>query len=84
MFELVRRKRDDLEPRGEEPSFFVALAVGLVYVFRTAAGARIMRELESAVRRYAADPAALWRLVQAHEREQRRQIIDTTVVTRET
>jgi hypothetical protein len=46
-----------------EPNPAVAFAVGLIYVFRTAAGARIMRELETAVRTYAADPQALWRLV---------------------
>ena len=46
----------------------VALAVGLIYVFRTAAGGHyIMRELEGAVRKYAADPQALWRLVRDGE-----------------
>jgi hypothetical protein len=73
MFGLIRRKRHDeaIEEEGahgalgrpEEPNPAVALAVGLIYVFRTSAGARIMRELEGAVRKYAADPHALWRLV---------------------
>lgn len=67
MLGLIRRRRsDDREhelARSDDPNPAVALAVGLIYVFRTAAGARIMRELETAVRKYAADPQALWRLV---------------------
>lgn len=63
----------------EEPNPAWALAVGLVYVFRTAPGLRIVKELERAVRRYAADPAALWRLVRDGE-----EVIDTTATpTRE-
>lgn len=66
-----------------EPNPAVAFAVGLIYVFRTAAGARIMKELETAVRTYAADPQALWRLVrdgEAAERPARESnVIDGTV-----
>jgi len=62
----------------EEPNPLVAFAVGLIYVFRTAAGARIMRELEGAVRKYSADPHALWRLVHKGEHGD---VIDTTVAT---
>ena len=89
MFGLIRRRRgddDDSLERGEraparadDPNPAVALAVGLIYVFRTAAGARIMRELESAVRRYAADPEALWRLVRQGDRVA--EVIDTTATT---
>ncbi len=78
-----RRDADDaLEARRhDEPNPAVAFAVGLIYVFRTAAGARIMRELEGAVRKYAADPQALWRLVRegGHDDEPRGDVIDTTV-----
>ena len=64
----------------DEPNPAVALAVGLIYVFRTAAGARIMRELETAVRKYSADPQALWRLVrQGGAPEPPAEVIDTTV-----
>ncbi|HZS35766.1 MAG TPA: hypothetical protein VFF06_03020 [Polyangia bacterium] len=56
-------KRAALARKDGEPGALWALAVGLVYVFRTRPGLRIMRELEQAVRKYAADPAALWRLV---------------------
>ena len=81
---LKRRHETDDEHalrRGDdEPNPAVALAVGLIYVFRTAAGARIMRELESAVRKYAADPHALWRLVRAGEAPgPPADVIDTTV-----
>jgi hypothetical protein len=87
MFGLIRRgrrdaaRRDDEEKlaRAEEPNPAVALAVGLIYVFRTSAGARMMRELEGAVRKYSADPQALWRLVR--EGEPRADVIDTTAVT---
>ena len=64
------RKIVSVRPRAElshrdtaEANPLWALAVGLVYVFRTAPGHRILRDLERAVRRYAADPAALFRLV---------------------
>ena len=88
MFGLIRRRREEDDrsveraeralERGDDPNPAVALAVGLIYVFRTAAGARIMRELEGAVRKYAADPQALWRLVRQGERGE---VIDTTAVT---
>ena len=73
----LRKRRDGDEEeslaRGpDEPNPAVALAVGLIYVFRTAAGGRIMRELEGAVRKYAADPQALWRLVRDGEGGQAR------------
>jgi hypothetical protein len=73
---------DALEARrDDEPNPAVAFAVGLIYVFRTNAGARIMRELEGAVRKYAADPQALWRLVRegGHDADARGEVIDTTV-----
>ncbi len=85
MFGLIRRRREarpdeekSLTP-ADEPNPAVALAVGLIYVFRTSAGARIMRELEGAVRKYSADPQALWRLVR--DGEERADVIDTTAVT---
>ena len=85
MLGLLRRARKGEESltSAEEPNPAVALAVGLIYVFRTAAGARMMRELETAVRRYALDPHGLWKLVREGERgagEERRDVIDTTVV----
>ena len=68
--------------RSDDPNPAVALAVGLIYVFRTAAGARIMRDLEAAVRKYSADPQALWRLVREGDRgAPPTDVIDTTVVT---
>jgi hypothetical protein len=81
MLGLLRRwRKDELAPvSAADPHPALALAVGLVYVFRTAAGARLMRELETAVRTYAADPQALWRLVREHEAAQD-QVIDTTLV----
>ena len=80
MLGLIRRRRDDETlQRQEDPNPAVALAVGLIYVFRTAAGARMMRELEGAVRKYAADPQALWRLVREGHRAERDDVIDTTV-----
>lgn len=82
MLGLIRRRRDDETlQRQEDPNPAVALAVGLIYVFRTAAGARMMRELEGAVRKYAADPQALWRLVREGPRGERHEVIDTTVAT---
>jgi hypothetical protein len=61
---LRHRTREENALTSEaEPNPAVAFAVGLIYVFRTAAGAKIIRELETAVRTYAADPQALWRLV---------------------
>jgi hypothetical protein len=86
MLGLIRRGRKEEESltSGEEPNPAVALAVGLLYVFRTAAGARMMRELETAVRKYAADPQALWKLVcegdRRREHDSTREVIDTTVV----
>ena len=91
MFGLIRRRRYDAEREGktalerqEEPNPAVALAVGLIWVFRTAAGARLMHELEGAVRKYAADPQALWRLVRDGEPPpERSDVIDTTVAAKE-
>ena len=82
---MKKRREETLERGQEEPNPAVALAVGLIYVFRTSAGARIMRELEGAVRKYAADPQALWRLVRQGEpgNQARGDVIDTTVATRE-
>ncbi|MCU1281490.1 MAG: hypothetical protein JWM53_5036 [bacterium] len=79
---LTRRKAKSLERTDEEPNPAVALAVGLIYVFRTSAGARLMRELEGAVRKYAADPQALWKLVRDGEAPpaERSDVIDTTAV----
>jgi len=88
MFGLIRRRRE-AEPEGDaslqradEPNPAVALAVGLIYVFRTSAGARLMRELKGAVRKYAADPQALWKLVREGEprADAPSDVIDTTVV----
>jgi hypothetical protein len=91
MLGLIRRGRRDAVAnapkdetqeslaRPDEPNPVVALAVGLIYVFRTSAGARLMRELEGAVRKYSADPQALWRLVR--DGEERADVIDTTAVT---
>jgi hypothetical protein len=80
----LKKRRDEALERGpQEPNPAVAFAVGLIYVFRTSAGARIMRELEGAVRKYAADPQALWRLVHEGEPGARGEVIDTTVATRE-
>jgi len=89
MFGLLKRRRapEDSDEtslqRNEEPNPAVALAVGLIYVFRTSAGARLMRELEGAVRKYSADPQALWRLVRDGDRGDvdRGEVIDTTAVT---
>ena len=86
---LIRRRREREEKereqslqRADEPNPAVALAVGLIYVFRTSAGARLMRELEGAVRKYSANPEALWRLVRDGERaEPPGEVIDTTVAT---
>lgn len=82
MFGLIRRRRDDDRAldRPADPNPAVAFAVGLIYVFRTAAGARIMRELELAIRKYAADPEALWRLVRDGGEPLDRDVIDGTVV----
>lgn len=63
MLERFRKPASETLDRPQDPHPAVALAVGLIYVFRTAAGSRMMRELETAVRTYAADPQALWRLV---------------------
>ena len=65
-------------PRPEEPNPAVAFAVGLVYVFGTRPGHRILRDLERAVRRYAADPAALLELVRGGD-----EAIDTTATVEE-
>ena len=70
-----RGKRELVRKDEEDPNPMWALAVGLVYVFRTAPGAKILRDLEGAIRQYAKDPAALWRLVQRGE-----QVIDTTAL----
>jgi hypothetical protein len=91
MLGLIRRRRRDTQQEGSEtlqrqddPNPAVAFAVGLIWVFRTSAGARLMRELEGAVRKYAADPQALWRLVREGEPPpERDDVIDTTVATKE-
>lgn len=72
------RAREERLARADEPHPLVAFAVGLVYLFRTPAGARMMRELEAAIRKYAADPAALWRVVREGEPDARGEVIDTT------
>jgi hypothetical protein len=58
MFGLIRRRRPDDEDReqslqrsDDEPNPAVALAVGLIYVFRTSAGVRLMRESTRPIRR---------------------------------
>jgi hypothetical protein len=76
---LPWRGKRELVPKDQaDPNPMWALAVGLVYVFRTGPGARILRELEGAIRQYAKDPAALWRLVQRGE-----EVIDTTATVEE-
>lgn len=82
MFGLIRRRAKAALERKDEPNPAVALAVGLVWVFRTAAGSKMMQELETAVRKYSADPQALWKLVSEGERAQvdRGEVIDTTLV----
>jgi hypothetical protein len=81
MFGLIRRRAKAALERNDEPNPAVALAVGLVWVFRTAAGSKMMQELETAVRKYSADPQALWKLVSEGEREiDRGDVIDTTLV----
>lgn len=81
MFGLIRRRAKAELERNDEPNPAVALAVGLVWVFRTAAGSKMMQELETAVRKYSADPQALWRLVYEGERApERENVIDTTLV----
>lgn len=87
MFGLTRRRAKealDRRDRADEPNPAVALAVGLVWMFRTAAGSKMIRELETAVRRYSADPQALWKLVREGElpesaRPDRGDVIDTTL-----
>ncbi len=71
------RPRGEIATRpsdGGEPNPLWALAVGLVYVFRTAPGRELLRELERTVRAYAADPRALWRLVRGDDES----IVDST------
>lgn len=82
MFGLIRRRAKEALERNDEPNPAVALAVGLVWVFRTAAGSKMMQELETAVRKYSADPQALWKLVSEGERPEvdRGEVIDTTLV----
>jgi hypothetical protein len=63
MARWLARTRNALRRREDDPSPWWAFAVGAVYLFRTAPGHRVLRDLERAVRKYAADPAALWRLV---------------------
>lgn len=74
---LSRRTRAEIvDAAPDDPNPLWALAVGLVYLFRTRPGLRILRDLEAAIRRYAADPAALWRLVREGE-----EVIDTTATS---
>ena len=85
MFGLIRRRAKAALERTDEPNPAVALAVGLVWVFRTAAGSKMMQELETAVRKYSADPQALWKLVSEGEQPppekgDRGDVIDTTLV----
>ena len=49
MFGLIRRRAKAALEKTDEPNPAVALAVGLVWVFRTAAGSKMMQELETAV-----------------------------------
>jgi hypothetical protein len=90
MFGLIRKRAKealDRRDRADEPNPAVALAVGLVWMFRTAAGSKMIRELETAVRRYSADPQALWKLVREGEladpargsQPDRGDVIDTTL-----
>ncbi len=58
-----RREPVELVQDRAGPNPMWALAVGLVYVFRTGPGQRILRDLEGAIRKYTADPSALWALV---------------------
>ncbi len=67
MASWLARRRSALAKRHEDPNPWWAFAVGAVYLFRTAPGHRVLRDLERAVRKYAADPAALWRLVREGE-----------------
>lgn len=86
---IRKRAKEALErrDRADEPNPAVALAVGLVWMFRTAAGSRMIQELETAVRKYSADPQALWKLVREGElpdsgragRAARGDVIDTTL-----
>jgi hypothetical protein len=81
MLGLIRRRVKAALDRTPEPNPAVALAVGLVWVFRTAAGSKMMQELETAVRKYSADPQALWQLVREGEPSSidRGDVIDTTL-----
>ncbi len=72
------RRRALDKPKAEEPNPAVAFAVGMLYVFGTRPGHRILRDLERAVRRYAADPAALLRLVRGGD-----EAIETTATVDE-
>ena len=72
----TRPDKAELVHDRDEPNPLVALAVGLIYLFRTRPGLAILRELDAAVRKYAANPAALWRLVRTGE-----QVLDTTAVS---
>jgi hypothetical protein len=77
MAKLIRpSENDELVHDREEPNPLVALAVGLLYVFRTRPGHRILRELDAAVRKYASDPVALWQLMRSDE-----EVLDTTATT---
>ena len=64
--------RKTLTGGDERPHPAWALVVGCLYIFRTRPGAKLRRDLERAVRRYAADPAALWRLMREGERVKKR------------
>lgn len=75
---LFPQKRNELTREEETPNPAVAFAVGLVYVFRTRQGLRIIKDLEEAVRKYSADPKALWELVR--KGEEPAEVIDTTAV----
>jgi hypothetical protein len=67
MSKILPRAKQAPLTRADDPNPIWAFAVGLAYLFRTRPGWKLIRELESAVRRYAADPAALWRLMRDTE-----------------
>jgi hypothetical protein len=80
MGKIVPHTAETLEPP-EAPNPAWAFAVGMIYVFGTRPGWQLLAELERAIRHYAADPAALIRLVREHRtqiRENRSEIIEVS------
>jgi hypothetical protein len=59
--------KDEAGLTREEPNPAWAFAVGMLYVFGTRPGWRLLRQLEGAIRRYAADPTALMKLLRERE-----------------